>query len=158
MQKDGNFPTLEEYPAVKPQTTHWALGAFHTVQKQFRFMFFFFFCGRKSLTFLGFTYSEKAFLQLPFQSDSSTLCVSQQRERDGTRMIIGALSMPERGMTCPDVTQGSEFWWHERISLGCQAPGFRVWINTASSWHTCVWSRHCHAVRPLYLLLHHTVE
>lgn len=84
----------------------------------------------------GFTYAEKPFLQILF-SDSSTLCFTAE---------VKNLHMGDyRGTN--HAWMGNDLSWRQtRIRVlmtwgfpgGCQAPEFRVWINTASSWHTCV--------------------
>lgn len=70
--------------------------------------------------------SEKPFLHLLSQSDSSALCISQPKGAT----IIGPLCVPERGMTCLDVTQGISSDDTRGFPRYCQAPGFRVCINT----------------------------
>lgn len=48
------------------------------------------------------------------------LFVFHKEEREiSQRWLEGALSVPERGTTCLDVTQRSESWCDTRVSLGC---------------------------------------
>lgn len=85
--------------------------------------------------FLSFTYAEEPFLQILF-SDSSTVFYSRSEE-------------PAHGWLwgTNHAWMGNDLSWRQtriRVQMtwgfpgGCQAPGFRVWINTASSWHTRV--------------------
>lgn len=129
MQREENLPTLEVFYSGKPRTTHTHTPETHFVD------------GAKGTSSrippLQPTWRNLFFPRYIFSSDSSTRCLRAEAKNLHTGDYRGT----------NHAWLGNDLFWRQRrirvqmtwgFPGGCQAPGFRVWINTASSWHTCV--------------------